>query len=262
MKDLPLYKVEINEEDEITGVDFISLVDKPAMEVNWLKFNKEEPIQMLFKSDIEKKILFGVFIMADTPIERYDEKLGSYYCVFEKDTITKIIKKFNKNNYNRNINFQHGNNIVSAFVVENFQTSPLIKTDFGFEVKEGSWVGSIYIEDDAFWNNYIKTDKLTGFSIELISKLSKYEDKQFEDFDTYNKIESILKENDDYETIYSEISKLLKDDYNNFIIEPKEDETEDEFIDRCMNIETNNYDTEQAYAICKSKWDNRLKNDK
>lgn len=41
-------------------------------------------------------------------------------------------------------------------------------------------------------------------------------------------------------------------------IKPGETENEDEFISRCMGIETEDYEQDQAYAICKSKWDNRM----
>lgn len=40
-------------------------------------------------------------------------------------------------------------------------------------------------------------------------------------------------------------------------INPGEKETEDEFISRCMSIESGDYESDQAYAICKSKWDNK-----
>jgi hypothetical protein len=40
-------------------------------------------------------------------------------------------------------------------------------------------------------------------------------------------------------------------------INPGKSETEEEFIGRCMSEETANYEQDQAYAICKSKWDNQ-----
>jgi ribosomal protein S27E len=40
-------------------------------------------------------------------------------------------------------------------------------------------------------------------------------------------------------------------------IKPGETENEDEFISRCMGVETEDYEQDQAYAICKSKWDNQ-----
>jgi len=43
---------------------------------------------------------------------------------------------------------------------------------------------------------------------------------------------------------------------NQFIVEPKDNESEDEFINRCIAVEVGNgYDQEQAAAMCYSKWD-------
>jgi hypothetical protein len=39
-------------------------------------------------------------------------------------------------------------------------------------------------------------------------------------------------------------------------IMPGPSEDEQTFIGRCMSEETNTYPQDQAYAICKSKWDN------
>lgn len=38
-------------------------------------------------------------------------------------------------------------------------------------------------------------------------------------------------------------------------IKPGKTENEQEFISRCMGEETQTYEQDQAYAICKSKWD-------
>jgi hypothetical protein len=37
-----IYELKIEEDDEVSGVDSISLVDEPAIEVNWVAFNKEK----------------------------------------------------------------------------------------------------------------------------------------------------------------------------------------------------------------------------
>lgn len=192
MEKLPIYKVVVNDDDDLTGVDFISLVDEPAMELNWIKLNKQK--KMTFVANKDKKMLYGVFIVPDKLIYRWSPKLGEYYTMFEKSTIEKIVKKFNKNQYGRNINFQHGDNRVNAFVVENFIVSDKVKVDFGFEVPEGSWAGSVYIDDDQFWKDYIKSDTLQGFSIELISELDKV-DMSKQDFETYNDYPKAATEN-------------------------------------------------------------------
>lgn len=217
MENIPVFKVIIDENDEMTGVDMISLVDEPAMEVNWLKMSKLQNLD--FQANKDKKMLYGVFIMPDQKIERYDESLGGkYYVVFEKTEIEKIVKKFNKNNFNKNINFMHGDMMVEGYVVENFITSDKIKANFGFEVPEGAWVGSVYIENDDFWNDYVKTDMLRGFSIEIKSwlvesqmKKEKYDNRLLPD-----EIEEIRKSivaatDTDVDEILNEVVKTIND---------------------------------------------------
>lgn len=87
---LPIYNLEINEEDQETGVNFVALVDSPAIERNWVAFNK----QQTFIANQEKQIVSGPLMVADLPIYRQDAILGEYYAVFTKDTIEKIVNKF------------------------------------------------------------------------------------------------------------------------------------------------------------------------
>jgi hypothetical protein len=42
MKKDKIYELRIDEEDELSGIDSISLVDEPAIEVNWIAFNKHK----------------------------------------------------------------------------------------------------------------------------------------------------------------------------------------------------------------------------
>ncbi len=42
MKKDKVYELRIDEEDELSGIDSISLVDEPAIEVNWVAFNKHK----------------------------------------------------------------------------------------------------------------------------------------------------------------------------------------------------------------------------
>ena len=55
-----IYELRIDEEDEISGIDSISLVDEPAIEVNWVAFNKQKPQE---------------FHIPDGEDEKYVEKL-------------------------------------------------------------------------------------------------------------------------------------------------------------------------------------------
>jgi hypothetical protein len=55
--ELPLYELLIDELDE-SGVDFIALVDDPAIKKGWQAF-KDDTLKFEFKADKEKRIISG-----------------------------------------------------------------------------------------------------------------------------------------------------------------------------------------------------------
>lgn len=251
MEKLPVFKVIIDEDDETTGVDMISLVDEPAMEVSWLKMAKLKNLE--FQANKDKKMLYGVFIMPDQKIERWDEGLGKYYVIFEKPEIEKIVKKFNKNNFNKNINFMHGDTMVEGYVVENFITSDKVKANFNFEVPEGAWCGSVYIENDEFWETYVKSGSLNGFSIEIKSWLVEHQMSKHPLLEElHNELMDILKDGGSDDEIYEKIKKKLE------MVSPTAGESKDEFLSRCIPVVINEgKPQEQAIAICNSYWENK-----
>ena len=73
MEKSELLELIIDEEDE-SGVDYIALVDSPAIESNWMAFNKEDVKQIFQIQDEEKRIVSGYFMKADLPIIRLNDK--------------------------------------------------------------------------------------------------------------------------------------------------------------------------------------------
>ena len=54
--------------------------------------------------------------------------------------------------------------IVESWIVEDEVHDKSRK--FGMEVPVGTWMVSMKVEDDSVWNDYVKTGKVKGFSIE------------------------------------------------------------------------------------------------
>jgi hypothetical protein len=160
---LPTYELVLNKSEH--GTQFISLVDEPAIQVNWFAFNKHFSLKEL----TEQKKIAGAFLIPDQKIYRKDEQ-GEYYIKFSKETIQEIADKFNSEQRGRSINLMHkdGSTLSVAFVSENWVTA--LENDksknFGFDLPEGTWFGVVKIEDEDFWQSEIKTQKLRGFSIE------------------------------------------------------------------------------------------------
>lgn len=168
-KKLPIFDVVITDENQ--GVGMISLVDEPAIGVNWIKLSKSS--MMTFKTDKEKQLLYGPFLIPNMLIYRADDVNGEYYVRFSKEQIDKIASKFNEDLNNKNINFMHTDETVDAFVASNW----IIEGDqdksknFGFDLPEGTWFGSVKIKDLDFWNNKVKGEEVKGFSVEILADL-------------------------------------------------------------------------------------------
>jgi len=88
--ELPLYMLEIlmisNDDAE---VQFVSLVDRPAIQKNWNAFKNEQKFQIISE---DKRIISGCAMLADTPIFRSDATFGDYYVASSEDTITRLFR--------------------------------------------------------------------------------------------------------------------------------------------------------------------------
>lgn len=160
---LPIFKMALPEnEDE--GIQFISIVDQPAIESNFVKFGTS--IKM--SKDELKYNLTGAFLIPDFPIYRFDKQRGEYYVIFTKEEIEKIATKFLKDKKTLAFNVMHeeGSHVDGVLIESWFVAANDKSKDMGFDFPEGTWAGTVHVEDINFWNEYIQTEKLKGFSIE------------------------------------------------------------------------------------------------
>ena len=177
-------------DDELTGINAISLVQSPAVEKDFLCFNQEDkPVSMKF--DNAKHIITGVVCLADTPIYRYNEKYGEYCVVFSKETIEKMVQRFAKMDLFKSVNLQHDNTkfVDGVYMVESYITNKergINPIEFS-DIPDGSWIASYKVENETLWNEIINGNKLNGFSLQGMFQLEEaFENqKQEETFDEW-----------------------------------------------------------------------------
>jgi hypothetical protein len=167
-KELPIYMLDITDDvEDDSQVDYIALVDKPAIQKNWYAFKEKQAFDII---SMDKRIISGAIMLADIPIFRSDATYGDYYVAFTKDTIFKIAQKFFKKGYQNNVNLMHdsGSVVEGLTMFESFITdkSRGIMPMKGFEdVPDGSWFGSFKVDNEEVWQ-MIKDGKVKGFSVE------------------------------------------------------------------------------------------------
>ena len=172
-----IYYIDINDEDE-TGLDAISLVQHPAIEVDFLCFNKDTE-KIDFSADEDKHILTAVALRADHPIYRRNGDY-EYWVVFTKDVIRKLVTKYAKNNLFNSVNIEHNDYsfVKSAYMIESYivdKARGIVPSEFK-DIEDGSWVVSYYIDDESLWDVVKNTDALNGLSVQGLFKLVEKQD--------------------------------------------------------------------------------------
>jgi len=193
---LPIYQLEISDDlNDDVEVDFVALVDRPAIEKDFLMF-KEAKANFVIQSE-DRRIVSGALMLADTPIYRNDQN-GEYYVTFTKDTIEKIAQKFFKKGYQSNVNLMHdealaveGVTMYESFIVDSSRGVMAMK---GFEdAPEGSWFGSFKVENESIWNK-IKSGEFKGFSVEGVFNYKKEKQPMSVEESLWSEICSILEQ--------------------------------------------------------------------
>lgn len=147
----------------------IALVDEPAIESNFMAFNKEGHFQFKEVDKAERKLM-GYFMIADLEILRVDPVRGAYKVVFPKESIDIIAENFAINGLNKNMNEQHQTGKLSegVYVLHSWQIDSAkgIKAPEGFKTEsDGSWFGIVKCENDEIYNKVL-AGNYKGFSIE------------------------------------------------------------------------------------------------
>ena len=155
----------LDEESEL-GIEAISVVESPAIEEDFVALKSQE--FKLAEVDGERRILMGALLIPNKPIYRRNGE-DEYYIYFSKDTVLKASQMYLMNSKQNNSTLEHqyeleGLSLVESWIVEDKIHDKSVK--FGMDLPLGTWVGSVKVNNDKIWNEFVKTGKVKGFSIE------------------------------------------------------------------------------------------------
>ena len=154
----------ILDENSVEGIEAISIVENPAIEEDFIALKNQE-VQL---AEIDKQLLVGALLIPNKPIYRRKGE-DEYYIYFSKDTIRKAAEMYlmKGNQNNSTLEHQHSLNgltLVESWLVEDETHDKSRK--YGLNVPVGTWMGVVKVNNDEVWNDYVKTGKVKGFSIE------------------------------------------------------------------------------------------------
>ena len=194
---MKIIELLIDEEELYSGIEAISIVDRPAIQENFIALS-EQPKVKLAEVDKEKRILMGAALVPNKNIYR-SEGEDEYYIYFSEDTVRKASELFLMRGNQNKSTLEHeaslsGLSVVESWIIEDDLHDKSRKYDMDLPV--GTWMVSMKVNNDDVWENYVKTGKVSGFSIEgyFTDKVNMSELNQI----TEEEAEDILVEMADY----------------------------------------------------------------
>ena len=163
---MKIIEMVIDENDQASGIDAVSLVEDPAIQLNFIALEKQARVE-LAEVDSEKRILMGAALVPNKPIYR-NQGGEEFYIYFTQKTVRRASVLFFKRGYQNNVTEDHAialdnNTVVESWIKEDEVHDKSVK--FGLEAPVGSWIISMKIEDEETYQK-AKSGTLKGFSIE------------------------------------------------------------------------------------------------
>ena len=161
---MDIVELFIDENDEVSGIEAISVVENPAIESDFIALKNQE--FKLAEVDSEKRILMGAALIPNKPIYRTNGQ-QEYYIYFSKSTVRKASELFFIRGNQNNSTLEHqislqGLTAVESWIVESEQDKSRM---YGLDVPIGTWMVSMKVNNDDVWKQ-VKDGELKGFSIE------------------------------------------------------------------------------------------------
>ena len=166
MENLDIFELFIDEENEWGGIEAISIVENPAIEEDFIALKSQEV--KLAEVNAEKRILMGAALIPNKKIYRRNGE-KEYYIHFSEETVSKASQLFLSRGKQNNSTLEHevelgGLSVVESWIIEDEVQDKSRKYNLNMPV--GTWMVSVKVNNDEIWEEFIKTEKVKGFSIE------------------------------------------------------------------------------------------------
>jgi len=175
MDKLPLFDISL--EDIAQGMYKISLVDKPAIEEDFIHFNEVEKVQMF--ADEKKKEVVGPIMIPNKEILRFSPEMGYYYVRFTEETIQQIMYKYSKEGLFNAFGNNHSQDTDDVVMLEVWtkESDNDKSVDYGYNLPNGTVFVKAKIESDELFTA-IENGEINGFSIEIKADIKPTNNKQ------------------------------------------------------------------------------------
>jgi len=170
-----IYKAKIKTKEN--GLQILSMVETPAIEINYVKMEEEINHIKMEVLDEEKNIVIAPALVPGMLIPRVHKGI-KYYISFDKETIEQSLIKMSAEQKDQNVDVNHSEKLINgAIVMEKFITHPNRVTQVkNFEsLPMGALFFTAKVTDTQLMSD-IKAGKINGWSIDGFYDLEIEED--------------------------------------------------------------------------------------
>ena len=175
---LKVYEYVFNPET-MPGIELISLVYEPATELVGVALSAQVEEIKFSAVDGEERVLVSPILVPKQMIFRKEIGGEPYYVFASKETIKQLQQSFVKNGNQNNSNIEHKGDFITGIT---FTEKWLVRDSsndtinaYGFkDIPEGSWCVKAQLSQE-LWDDYIKTGKVKGFSVEGLLGIKRVE---------------------------------------------------------------------------------------
>jgi len=136
--------------------------------VQFITLSQQKEIQLATINE-EQRILLGAVLIPNQPIYRNQDG-HEFNIVFPAETIKQVQQNFSRQGYQNNSTIEHsGTQIEDVTFVETWIKEDEVhdkSVHYGFNEPVGTWFAAMKVNNEDIWNNYVKTGKVKGFSID------------------------------------------------------------------------------------------------
>lgn len=175
---LKVYEYVFNPET-MPGIELISLVYEPATELVGVALSAQVEEIKFSAVDGEERVLVSPILVPKQMILRKEIGGEPAYVFASKETIKQLQQSFVKNGNQNNSNIEHKGDFITGIT---FTEQWLVRDSsndtinaYGFkDIPEGSWCVKAQLSQE-LWDDYIKTGKVKGFSVEGLLGIKRVE---------------------------------------------------------------------------------------
>lgn len=167
MEEIEIIELFIDEDNDLSGIEAISIVERPAIEEDFIALKEQGKLE-LAKVDEEKRILMGAALIPNKKIYR-NNGFQEYYIFFSEGTVRKASELFLTKGKQNNSTLEHEGSLEGLSVVESWIIDDDVKDKsrkYNLHMPVGTWMVSVKVNNNDIWEEFVKTKKVKGFSIE------------------------------------------------------------------------------------------------